>query len=400
VNPARVAIVRCRTYDRAEVADAVARAIELVDGTKLVRPVGPVGQVGHVGQVRPPSVLLKPNLLAGRPREARVTTDPEVVRAVAEVLRAAGANDISAGDSPGIGSALKVMARSGWDGVVPDWVRRVDFDSGRPSRTKDHPDLELSAAALDAGLLVNIPKVKTHAYMGLTLATKNLFGTVIGARKAQWHLRAGENLGLFARLVVEIAYSFRPGLIVADGVIAMEGNGPGSGDPRPLGVILAGDDPTAVDAVLCRIVGFAPEAVPTLAAARELGLGTPDMGKIEVLGEDIASVAVQGFRPAAQSPGAQGIGLPGFLHKLLKGALTSKPVISTELCRLCGECARICPPKAIDLDLDAADRRGRLPVIDRKKCIRCFCCQEVCPYKAIAVKTGWLAWTMRRNAGR
>ena len=342
------------------------------------------------------NVLLKPNLLAGRPREARVTTDPEVVRAVAEVLRTAGAADVAAGDSPGVGSALKVMSRSGWDGVVPEWVRRVDLDAGRPCRSRHHPDLELAAAALDAGLLVNLPKVKTHAYMGLTLATKNLFGTVVGTRKAQWHLRAGENPGLFARLVVEIAYSFRPGLIVADGVIAMEGNGPGSGDPRPLGVIVAGDDPSAVDAVLCRLVGFAPEAVPTLAAARELGLGAPDLEKVEVFGERLEDAAVKDFRPATNSPGAQGIGLPGFLQRLLKGAFTSKPVIDLGRCKLCGECATICPPKAIALDRAAR----KFPVIDRRACIRCFCCQEVCPYKAIAVKNGPLSWLLQRRRSR
>jgi uncharacterized protein (DUF362 family)/ferredoxin len=383
--PARVSIVRCRTYDRAEVADAVARAVELIGGAARLLPCRfplPQGERGTVGK----NVLIKPNLLMGRPRELRVTTDPEVVRAAAEVLRAAGAADIAAGDSPGVGSAVKAMSRSGWDGIVPDWVRRMDFEDGRRQPSKSHPDLELSAAALDAGLLVNVPKVKTHAYMGLTIATKNLFGCVLGARKAQWHLRAGENRELFARLVVEIAYSFRPGLIVVDGVIAMEGNGPNAGDPRPLGVIVAGTDPSAVDAVLCRVVGFAPEAVPTLRAAAELGFGTPDLGCVEVLGERIADVAVAPFKPADSNAAQLGVGIPRPLQALLKSALTSKPAIARKSCKLCGECAAICPPKAIAMD--AAARR--YPVITHKKCIRCFCCQEVCPHRAITVKRGWL----------
>jgi uncharacterized protein (DUF362 family)/Pyruvate/2-oxoacid:ferredoxin oxidoreductase delta subunit len=372
MKSARVSIVRCRSYDRDEVRAAVARAVELLGGAARFLPAGG-------------GVLLKPNLLWASARERRVCTDPEVVRAVAELFRAAGAAEVAAGDSPGMGSALKVMSRCGWDGVVPEWVRRLDFDSGRRQPSRSHPDLELSSAALDTGLLVNLPKVKTHAYMGLTLAVKNLFGCVVGPRKAQWHLRAGENRGLFARLLAEIAYSFRPGLAVVDGIVAMEGNGPGSGDARPLGLIVAGDDPSAVDAVLCRIVGFALQAVPTLAAARELGLGQPDLAGVEVLGERIEDVAVRGFRPAASNAAQLGFGLPRALQALVRGALTSKPVVGTKLCRLCGRCAEICPPKAIAMD--AAARR--FPEIDRARCIRCFCCQEVCPHGAIGVRPGW-----------
>jgi len=433
VTPARVSIVRCRSYDRAEVHDAVARAVELIGGAGLVGQVGPAGtgtgspeqsegsgscpRNGAADTPHPDplpqgergktgGVLLKPNLLSASSRESRVCTDPEVVRATAEALRAAGANDIAVGDSPGYGSAARAMQKCGYDAVVPEWVRRVEFDAGRKHPTAGHPDLELAAAALDAGLLVNLPKIKAHAYMGLTLAVKNFFGCVLGTKKAQWHLRAGENPALFARLIVEIAYSFRPGLTVVDGIIAMEGNGPGSGDPRALGMILAGDDPAAVDAVICRLLGFPPEKLPTLAAARELGLGQPEFGKVEVLGERVEAVAITGFRPAASSPGAQGIGLPRPLHRLLKSALTCRPEIDPELCQLCARCAEICPPKAI-----AMEKRGQEPfvqstpegpfrqkvpdpfsppAIDRARCIRCFCCQEVCPAKAISVKRGWL----------
>ena len=371
MTPARVSIVRCRSYDRAEVHDAVARAVELIGGAGLV------GQSG---------VLLKPNLLSASSRESRVCTDPEVVRATAEALRAAGASDIAVGDSPGYGSAARAMQKSGYDEVVPEWVRRVEFDAGRRHPTASHPDLELAAAALDAGLLVNLPKIKTHAYMGLTLAVKNFFGCVLGTKKAQWHLRAGENPALFARLIVEIAYSFRPGLTVVDGVIAMEGNGPGSGEARALGLILAGDDPAAVDAVICRLLGFPPEELPTLAAARELGLGQPELGKVEVLGERVEAVAITGFKSAASNARQLGVGIPRSLKRMLRGALTCRPEIAPELCQLCARCAEICPPKAIAVDA----QQRQYPAIDRARCIRCFCCQEVCPAKAISVKRGWL----------
>jgi uncharacterized protein (DUF362 family)/Pyruvate/2-oxoacid:ferredoxin oxidoreductase delta subunit len=373
VSRARVSIVRCGSYERSEVKAAVRRAVELIGGAERFLP-----EAG--------GVLLKPNLLWASARERRVCTDPEVVRAAAELLRDAGAREISAGDSPGMGPGTKVMRRCGWDGVVPDWLRRVDFESGRPHPSPTHPDLELAAAALDAGLLVNLPKVKTHAYMGLTLAVKNLFGCVVGTRKARWHLRAGENRELFARLLVEIACSFRPGLVIVDGVIGMEGNGPGSGRPRDLGLIVSGDNPSAVDAVLCRIVGFEPAAVPTLAAARDLAAGSTELSEIEVLGESIEDVAVPQFLPAASNASRLGVGIPWPLKSLLRSALTSRPRVNPDLCQRCARCAEMCPPKAITMDAAAAG----LPRIDSAACIRCFCCQEVCPHGAITARPGWL----------
>ncbi len=373
MTAARVSIVRCSSYDRAEVKEAVARAVELVGGAACFLP-----ETG--------GVLLKPNLLAPLARERRITTDPEVVRAVAELFREAGAESISVGDSPAVGGARMVMRRAGYNDVLPEWVERVNFSEGRAHPTASHKDLQLAAAALDAGALVNLPKLKTHSYMGLTLAVKNLFGAVLGARKAQWHLRAGENRKLFARLLVEICYALRPALSVVDGIIGMDGRGPSNGRPRELGVIVAGDDPAAVDAVICRIVGFRPEHVPVMEEAARLGAGQTDLDNAEILGERIDDVAVRDFERATVPEGSLGISLPPFLAPLFKGALTSRPEIRAEACKLCANCAEICPPGAIEMDAAA----GRKPEIDRAKCIRCFCCGEVCPHDAVDLRPGWL----------
>jgi ferredoxin len=95
---------------------------------------------------------------------------------------------------------------------------------------------------------------------------------------------------------------------------------------------------------------------------------------------------VASFERARIGEGSIGIGIGGPLARMLKGALTSRPQISADACRLCGNCAEICPPDAISMDAAAK----RYPQIDRRKCIRCFCCQEVCPHNAIAVRPGWL----------
>ncbi len=372
MSKARVSIVRCQSYDRSEVSAAVSRAVELVGGAAQFIP-----ESG--------AVLIKPNLLGPVSREKRAATDPEVARAVAETLREAGARTVSLGDSPAVASASLVMRRNGYNEVLPDWVERVAFSEGRPCPTASHKDLELAVRALEADAIVNVPKLKTHAYMGLTLAVKNLFGTVVGARKAQWHLRAGENRELFARLVVEICYALRPRLTVVDGVIGMEGNGPANGIPRELGVILAGDDPAAVDTVIARMLGYDNSDLPVQAELQRSATGVTDLGEITVLGEEIAAVAVNNFQRAHISEGI-GIGIRGPIARLLKGALTNRPLIHADPCRLCGQCAEICPPDAIEMDAAA----GKKPAIDRGKCIRCFCCQEVCPHNAISVRPGWL----------
>ncbi len=372
MSRARVSIVRCPSYDRSEVSAAVSRAIELIGGAARFIP--------DSGKL-----LLKPNLLGPVSREKRAATDPEVARAVAETLRAAGATTISLGDSPAVASASLVMRRTGYNQVLPEWVKQVAFSAGRPCPTASHRDLELAAPALDADAIVNIPKLKTHAYMGLTLGVKNMFGTVVGARKAQWHLRAGENRELFARLIVEICYALRPALTVVDGVIGMEGNGPANGTPRELRVIVAGDDPAAVDAIIARMLGYETEDLPVLAECRRSGMGVTDLNEIELLGESLNTVAISDFKRAHISEGI-GIGIRGPIARMLKRALTNRPLIHEDLCRLCGQCAQICPPDAIEMDAAA----GRKPVIDRRECIRCFCCQEVCPHNAISVKPGWL----------
>jgi uncharacterized protein (DUF362 family)/Pyruvate/2-oxoacid:ferredoxin oxidoreductase delta subunit len=372
VSRARVSIVRCRSYQSSEVDAAVSQAIELIGGAARFIP-----QSGEL--------LLKPNLLGPVSREKRATTDPEVARAVAETLRTAGATKISLGDSPAVASASLVMRRNGYNGVLPEWVERVAFSAGRPHPTASHKDLELAAPALDADAIVNLPKLKTHAYMGLTLGVKNMFGTVVGARKAQWHLRAGENRALFARLIVEICYALHPALTVVDGVIGMEGNGPANGTPRELGVIIAGDDPAAVDTVIARMLGYDADDLPVLAECRRSGMGVTDLEEIELAGESLSAVAISDFQRAHISEGI-GIGIGGPLARMLKRALTNRPLIHDDLCKLCGQCAEICPPDAINMDAAA----GRKPVIDRGKCIRCFCCQEICPHNAISVRAGWL----------
>jgi ferredoxin len=229
----------------------------------------------------------------------------------------------------------------------------------------------------------------------MTLGVKNLFGCVVGMEKSRWHLRAGQDPMAFARMLAEINACVAPALTVMDGVVGMEGNGPGSGDPRQIGVIVASRDAVALDRVIMEVLGVPPEKLPVLTASSELGIGNANLSNIEVLGDSVSSVRVKGFKLPEPSFPLRRL-FPRGVQKLIKRALTNEPAFNHNLCTRCGTCAKICPPQVISFEkLRKADKRGydtRL-VIDRSKCIHCFCCQEVCPEGAITVRKGILIFS-------
>jgi Pyruvate/2-oxoacid:ferredoxin oxidoreductase delta subunit len=239
---------------------------------------------------------------------------------------------------------------------------------------------EIAKAVHDADAVISLPKFKTHGMMVLTGAVKNLFGCIPGPRKAQWHLNAGVNRDAFARMLVELSALIRPKLTIMDAVIGMEGNGPGSGTPRRLNLVLAGADPVSLDVVCGRIAGIDPLMLYIIKAASEAGIGETQLGQILIHGEPLESATVRDFKlPPLSHPEWK---IPEWLRPLLKDALTTRPRIDHEACIRCGICRSHCPQQAID---DAGERVA----IRYRECIRCFCCQEFCPQGAISVGRGW-----------
>jgi len=189
-----IALVRCESYDREEVQDAVDRAVDLLGGMgRFVKP----------GD----RVLLKPNLLSARPPDRRVTTDPSVVRAVARRVQQAGGRPVI-GDSPALGSFKRVARKTGMADVAQDMGIDI-IELNNPTRVPLppgalHKTLEVASGALEADVVINLPKLKTHSQMLLTLGVKNLFGTVVAQRKAEWHYMTGVNRDTFASLHLDI----------------------------------------------------------------------------------------------------------------------------------------------------------------------------------------------------
>ena len=362
-----VSIVKCQNYDEEKVLGGLRQSIDLIGGIRAF--------------VREGSrVLLKPNLLFGKSPEKAVTTHPAVVKGVIQIVREAGGVPFI-GDSPSVGSLMRTAEKAGIKAVANELIcPLVEFNNPvLPSQRRGNifKQLEIDQTVLEADVIINLPKFKTHSLTLLTLGVKNLFGCVPGPRKALWHLKAGEDRKTFAQILVDIYQVIQPSLTILDGIVGMEGNGPNSGRPIPLGLILASRDSVSLDQIACDLVGISRESLLTNRVAIEQGLGKDG---IEVVGERVEDVRIPHFQfPTLSQPDWN---LPGFLRRALKNALASKPVVQEEMCNACGQCSEICPPKALV-------RKEKDLVFDYGRCIRCLCCLEVCPEGAISIKQGW-----------
>jgi uncharacterized protein (DUF362 family)/Pyruvate/2-oxoacid:ferredoxin oxidoreductase delta subunit len=327
-------------------------------------------------------VLIKPNMLSGKPPEAAVTTHPLVLQAVIELVQSAGGVAL-VGDSPGFGTLRSVAKRSGMLAVVEaTGAELVEFAETRAVASSGRfKRFEVAAAYLDADRIINLPKLKTHEMMTLTCGVKNLFGILVGAAKPAWHLQAGFDRDLFARVLLEIYQLRPPDLTIVDAITAMEGNGPGSGEPCQVGLLLAGINPVAIDVIAAEIAGMPKKLLFVERQAEKLGLEGSDRRRIDVVGVDVLSLNVRPFKLPPVSDVQ--FGLPGFIKNRLRNYLTTRPVQIMSRCVLCGVCVKACPSGVIKIV-------GRKLTFDYRRCIRCFCCRELCPEAALAVRRGFL----------
>ena len=245
-------------------------------------------------------VVLKPNIVEYDPGTA-INTDPRLVAATALAMRRLGAASVTVAEGPGHRRDVQdVVARSGFaDALAAVEVPFVDLNADAmrlvPLRSRYTPlgELWLPSSVLDADVVISMPKMKTHHWAGVTLSLKNLFGCLPG-RAYGWPKNVLHWAGIQAS-ILDIAGAVRPGYAVVDGIVGMEGNGPISGTPVPMGVLVFGDDPVATDAVAATLMGFDPDRVSYL---REAGrfLGQVHVEEIEMRGDAIEPHA-RAFEP-------------------------------------------------------------------------------------------------------
>ncbi len=336
-----------------------------------------------LGQIKTgDKVLIKPNLLLAAPPELGITTHPMVVKAVAEYVLAFGAR-VQLSDSPAVGSFQKVLRQSGYESALEGLdIKMVPFEESEKINIGDpFGSIEVAKDAIHADYIINLAKLKTHAQMFLTLGVKNMFGCIVGLRKPKWHMRAGVDRSMFARLLVRLYESLRPDVTIVDGILALEGQGPGKGGtPRELGWLIAGTNAHSIDKTICTFLGIHPMSLATVEQAQLLGVFN---GEAHVVGH---MKIINDFDLPELGPLTFGSDM---LSRLARRYIIQRPVPDNRRCRLCGECWKICPAKVIQYN----DKGIQINYLN---CIRCYCCVEVCPHGAISAKEPVVGQVVRK----
>jgi uncharacterized protein (DUF362 family)/Pyruvate/2-oxoacid:ferredoxin oxidoreductase delta subunit len=383
----KVYIVQCKSY--AEVDDRMTALLDLMGG---------IGQFARSGE----RIVLKVNLLREAKPEEAVCTHPAVVAAVAGMVKKEGASVVIA-DSPGGGyqyskkSLNKIYRASGMHRAARQAGVELNLDTA--SRPVSYADgvltkhFDIIAPVYEASAVFNLCKMKTHLFTMMTGAVKNIFGVIPGLQKPGYHAKLRDPKR-FAAMLLDLAQYISPRISIMDAVIAMEGNGPGAGDPRPVGLLMGSRNPLALDVAAGEIMGLDRSANPILMEAGQRELQPNRIEDIEIIGAELGEVTVPDFKHPQLTPGDLGLDPMPWHRQLLqpymKSAYSVRPKVIWDRCIACGTCIVGCPMEAISLVHEKA-------FIDDEKCIRCYCCHEVCPQEAIALHQSWLYQLLNRN---
>ena len=357
-----------------------------------------VEQMGGMGRfVRPGErIVLKANLLRAAPPESAICTHPAVVEAVAKLVKEAGGTPVIC-DSPGGALHKEAVLRSlyektgmaaaaaaaGAELAMDSSTRTVSLPEGKVLR-----QAEIITPVAEADGVIDLCKMKTHVLMSMTGAVKNLFGVIPGLSKVGYHATHPDH-ETFADVLLDLTGYVKPRLSLMDGILAMEGDGPGSsGTPRQAGLLLASANPLALDTAAGAIMNLPRQDNPVLLAAERRGLTPCRMEDVELIGGTVEELRMADYK----FPASTKSNLMDFLgplarpaERLCKKALSQTPRIDGAKCVGCGICAKSCPGQAI-----AMTAPGKKARISQKACIHCYCCHELCPQKAVELHQSWL----------
>ncbi|MBR2905405.1 MAG: DUF362 domain-containing protein [Lentisphaeria bacterium] len=358
--PCRIVYAKCESYDN---PCLLKEALE-----KVLAP-----QIAAFGSLEGKRIMFKPNLLVWKNKEEIASVDPRFLLAAAKIFVEKGAI-VTIRETPAVQTALAVVKSMGiGEELEKLGVKTTGFEEYKvpPSDEKMRfHNIEIAGEFRSYDAVVDIAKAKTHAMMTLTLCVKNLFGLIRGSERLGWHLAVGRDFPLFADMLLDLYLAVKPSFNLIDGIICMEGNGPGSGTPAKRGFIAGGSNSLCLDSSVAEKLGV--KDLLLIRRAKERGLLEEYVEEGDPM-EEVAPLKLP------DPPGLLvewGVFLPPFLKTFLREYVISRPVLDKEKCIGCGLCAKMCPPRSLKI----VDKK---PVFQLKNCIRCYCCQEHCPKSAI-----------------
>lgn len=388
MRPEPVSVTACDRYDSALCRDALLAVLEPLGGLTWVRP----------GM----RVAIKANLVSGAKPDKAVTTHPTLLAALTRLLTERGAS-VVIGDSPGnlfnaavLNRVYSVSALQEAEDAGAELNRDFSVKEAYDKAAVQAKQFSYTAWLDGADAIINFCKLKSHGMMTLSAAAKNMFGTVPGTMKPEYHYRF-PNPNDFADMILDLDEHFKPVLNICDAVVAMEGNGPTQGSPKHVGALFASKNPHCLDVLAATVIGLDPMEVPTIQAGVRRGFCPKTASELTVFGD---------YKPFLQTEfelihnrnsilfvnGKTVFGRT--VQRAMNACLASRPRVRRRACVGCGKCRDVCPAHTITI-------RKNVAVIDRKGCIKCFCCQEFCPVGAMRVHRSPVAKVLtrgRRNA--
>lgn len=342
-------------------------------------------------------VGIKLNLVSHMHPDKAATTHPLLVKRLCEILISKGAI-VTIGDSPGglfTEGVLKTVYKETGMTVCLETGAILNFNVGTKVIKTDGKvvkNLDSSNWLDEQDVLINYSKLKSHGMMALSASVKNMFGTVPGILKPEYHYRY-PNHEDFANMLIDINEHYKCKLNIIDAVVGMDGNGPTQGNPKLIGAILASTNPYALDVVAANIIKLPIDNVFTITESIKRGLTTDFEGVI--LNKPIDEIIVEDFNnilPGKNMEFTEKFKGPfgKIITPLISKILTVKPKVKKKECIGCKKCSNICPVQAIEMI-------NKVPKIDRDKCIRCFCCQEFCPVGAMKVHKNKIVKLLTKN---
>jgi len=381
----KIFVSRCESYKKNDVKSVILEGLNRLGGP---------GKYINEKQ----KICVKPNLLLPASPDKAITTHPVFIEAVIEILaeHTGQPENIIIADSfaPGVpftrSGIEKVYRETGLLGIAERTGCRLNFatDYSRVSNKKGRllKKIDIINVVRDSQVIINLPKFKTHNLTTITGAIKNMFGVVPGFTKVGYHLRF-DDINVFTGMLLDLVMLVKPTLNIMDGILGIEGDGPGhSGTPRNIGIVMISDDPVAMDLIIGHIMNVAEEHNPFIKIARERGISSAYWENIEMMGTKIDEFIIRDYK-LPKSAGQEKLIENKFINKYIipriRNYLNPYPYADMNKCNSCMTCQKVCPQKVVTCTESNVK-------FDYSNCIRCFCCSEMCPEGAIDIKYSFL----------